>query len=206
MFSPLLQEPWWPRQWPATIVMAQMRDRAGDNYGSRYNMSWAFSMFFFFFFFFFKFLLLFSLLNVYLSRDQWMATTITIKKMNVVLRCRCISSSRMLLFFVFFFVLNIYLQWDYMYRMVTRTMHGGLEVGITMNGGRRAWDALWSISSLKYVFSFLSLFIYYINDYLKAAKPMDGNNMGSRGGKWEKGSLRCVAMHFKPQVCYIYIY
>ena len=32
-------------------------------------------------------------------------------------------------------------------------------------------------------FFFLSLFIYYINDYLKAAKPMDGNNMGSRGGK-----------------------
>ena len=26
-------------------------------------------------------------------------------------------------------------------------------------------------------FFFLSLFIYYINDYLKAAKPMDGNNM-----------------------------
>ena len=41
-------------------------------------------------------------------------------------------------FFVFFFVLNNYLQLDYMYRMATRTMHRKLEVGITMNGGRRA--------------------------------------------------------------------
>ena len=116
-------------------------------------MSWAFGMFFFFLFQNFT---SFSLLNVYLSRDQWMATTITINEMNVVSRCICISSSSMLFFFVFFFVLNNYLQLDYMYRMATRTMHGGLEVGITMNGGRRAWDASWSVLSLKYVFFFFS--------------------------------------------------
>ena len=28
-----------------------------------------------------------------------------------------------------------------------------------------------------YLFFYLSLFIYYINDFLKVAKPMDGNNM-----------------------------
>ena len=63
---------------------------------------------------------------------------------------------RYVTFFCPFFVLNIYLQWDYMYRMATRTMHGGLEVGITMNGGRRAWDASWSILSLKYVSFFFT--------------------------------------------------
>ena len=55
------------------------------------------------FFFCFKFLLLFSLLNVYLSRDQQMVTTITINKTNVVSRCICVLSSSMLLFFCLFF-------------------------------------------------------------------------------------------------------
>ena len=78
------------------------RVTCGNPY-SRYNMSWAFGMFFFFFFFLFQIFTSFSLLNVYLSRDQRMATTITINEMNVVLRRICVLSSGMLFFFCLFF-------------------------------------------------------------------------------------------------------
>ena len=46
-------------------------------------------------------------------------------------------------------------------------------------------------------FFFLSFFIYYTNDYLKAAKPTNGNDKCSRGGNGEKGSLRYVYIYIK---------
>ena len=66
-----------------------------------------------------------------------------------------------------------------------------LKVAITMNGGRRAWDASWSILSLKYV--------------LKAVKHTNGNDMGSKEEKWEKGSSRHITMCLEPQVCHSFI-
>ena len=53
-----------------------------------------------------------------------------------------------------------------------------------------------------FFFSFLAFFFYYTNDYLQAAKNMNGNNKGSRE---ERGAWDVFAMCLEPQVCYIYI-
>ena len=101
----------------------------------------------------------------------------------------------MFFFFAFSFLLlinNPHL--DYFYGSHEMTMMtNGHHHHDTNKGQGRAWDTSWSISSLKSVFFFfLIFFIYYTNDYLKAAKPTNDNDMCSRGGNWEKGSFRYI--------------
>ena len=111
-------------------------------------------------------------------------------------RARDSFASRVLgmFFYAFSFLLlinNPHLDYFYGSHEMTMTMNGH-HCHDTNKGQGRAWDTSWSVLSLKYVFFFLSFFIYYTNDYLKAAKPMNDNDMCSRGGNWEKGSLRYV--------------
>ena len=66
-----------------------------------------------------------------------------------------------------------------MYRMATRTQDNAWETWSRYYYEWREKGLRCTMIHLEpeVCFFFLSLFIYYINDYLKAAKPMDGNNM-----------------------------
>ena len=111
--------------------------------------------------FFFKFTSFFStkcLFTTDLPRWQWMATTITISRMNTGSRCRCSWFWYVNFFCLFFTPLNNYLQSDYMYGMATRmTTVNDHPVKDDEWGTRDEDDA----SQVPGIFFFLSFSLFY---------------------------------------------